>query len=90
MTPLSRLDRLDLPSAAGLRTETYRDAPRARASTALGNLGPFDDGGSYHQSNMPVTSGPQRLPEPAVEVTAGVRCYSPVTLCFREECDVTT
>ena len=38
---LSRFDRLDLPSAAGLRTETYRDEPRARVSTASGNLGPF-------------------------------------------------
>src|SRR5512132_552966 len=34
---LSRFDRLDLPSAAGLRTETYRDGPRARVSTASGN-----------------------------------------------------
>jgi hypothetical protein len=43
MTPLSRLDRLDLPSAAGLRTETYRDGARARASTALGTLCPVDE-----------------------------------------------
>ena len=66
--------------AAGLRIETYCDGPRARASTALGNLGPLMTAAlspSFRAS--PTCRSPRdrsAVPEPAVDVTAGVQARS--------------